>query len=47
VGLSTENRYYRLCFDLAQKGAENKMILDRLFELFKVGVVSKHYHDNI
>ena len=23
------------------------MILDRLFELFKVGVVSRHYHDNI
>ena len=23
------------------------MVLDRLFELFKVGIINRHYHDNI
>ena len=51
VGFSSlreENRYYRLCFDLTQKGVDNKkVVLDRLFELFKVGIINRHYHDNI
>ena len=34
-------------FDLAQKGANNKeIVLDKFVELFKVGAVYKHYHDN-
>lgn len=43
-----ENNKYNLLFDLAQKGADNKeMVLDKLVELFKVGVVYPHYHTNI
>lgn len=39
---------YTLLFDLAQKGAENKeIVLYKLIKLFRVGVVNKHYHDNI
>jgi len=39
---------YNLLFDLAQKGAENKeLVLDKFIQLFRVGVVNKHYHDNI
>jgi hypothetical protein len=38
---------FRILFDLAQKGEENKnMILDKLPLLFGVGVVNKHYHEN-
>lgn len=38
---------HTLLFDLAQKGAENKeIVLDKLVQLFRVGVVNKHYHDN-
>lgn len=48
AGFSLRNNTYRLLFDLAQKGTDSKeIVLDKLFQLFKVGVVSKHYHDNI
>jgi hypothetical protein len=39
---------FRILFDLAQKGKENKtMILDKLPKLLGVGVVNKHYHKEI
>ena len=48
VGFSLKTNSYALCFDLAQKGKDSKeIVLDKLFQLFKVGKVSKHYHDNI
>lgn len=48
TGFSLNNNSYRLSFDLAQKGADSKkIILDKLAQLFKVGRVYKHYHDNI
>ena len=48
VGFSLTTNSYALCFDLAQKGKDSKeIVLDKLFQLFKVGKVSKHYHDNI
>ena len=48
VGFSLTTNSYALSFDLAQKGKESKeIVLDKLFQLFKVGKVSKHYHDNI
>ncbi len=37
---------FRILFDLAQKGEENKnIILEKLPLLFGVGVLNKHYHD--
>ena len=48
VSFYLENNKYNLLFDLAQKGADNKeIVLDKLVELFKVGVVYPHYHTNI
>ena len=48
VSLSLKDNGYTLLFDLAQKGADNKeIVLDKLVELFKVGVVYRHYHENI
>jgi hypothetical protein len=48
VSLSLKDNNYTLLFDLAQKGADNKeIVLDKLVELFKVGVVYRHYHENI
>lgn len=48
VGFSLTTNSYNLCFDLAQKGKDSKeIVLDKLFQLFKVGKVSKHYHENI
>jgi len=48
VGISLSKNSYRLSFDLAQKGIDNKkIVLDKLVQLFKVGTVCKHYHDNI
>jgi len=48
VGFSLTTNSYALCFDLAQKGKDSKeILLDKLFQLFKVGKVSKHYHENI
>jgi hypothetical protein len=48
VSFSLKNNSYRFLFDLAQKGAESKQIvLEKLVQLFKVGVVNKHYHDNV
>lgn len=47
TGFSLNNNKYHLLFDLAQKGANNKeIVLDKFVELFKVGAVYKHYHDN-
>jgi LAGLIDADG endonuclease len=48
VGFSlNKNNSYSICFDLAQRGADNKeIVLDKLVKLFKVGKVNKHYHDN-
>lgn len=47
VGFSSNNNSYRLLFDLAQKGTENKeIVLDKLIKLFEVGTVSKHYQKN-
>jgi hypothetical protein len=47
VGFSLTKNSYSLSFDLNQKGAENKeIVLDKLVQLFKVGKVYKHYHDN-
>ena len=38
---------FKILFDIAQKGEENKMmLLDKLSLLFGVGKVYKHYHDN-
>jgi hypothetical protein len=48
VGFSLDNNSYHLAFDLAQKGADSReIVLDKLSQLFKVGKVYKHYHDNI
>lgn len=48
VGFSLTTNSYALSFDLAQKGRESKeIVLDNFFQLFKVGKVSKHYHENI
>ena len=45
--IKNSNNSFRILFDLAQKGEENKkMILDKLPLLFGVGVVNKHYHEN-
>lgn len=42
------NKLLFLLFDLAQKGADNKeIVLNKLAQLFKVGKVSRHYHENI
>ena len=47
VGFSLKNNKYMLVFDLAQKGADSKkIVLDKLIQLFKVGSVNRHYHDN-
>lgn len=47
AGFSLKNNSYRLEFNLAQKGANSKeIVLDKLVELFKVGSVSRHYHEN-
>jgi hypothetical protein len=41
-----DNGYYKILFDLAQKGSENKkFILDKLVSLFEVGAVYKHYQE--
>lgn len=43
----TKNGSYKILFDLSQKGPINKiLLLERLAELFKVGKVYKHYHEN-
>ena len=48
VGFSLKNSSYALVFDITQKGAENKeMVLEKLRLLLGIGVVYKHYHDNI
>lgn len=48
VSFKLQNNGYRILFDLAQKGIENKeIILDKLCELFKGGKVYKHYQDKI
>ena len=48
VGFSLKNNSYQLTFDLAQKGEDSKeIVLDKLFQLLKVGKVYKHYHENI
>ena len=39
---------FKLLFDLAQKGTDNKeIVLNKLVQLFKVGVVNKHSVDNV
>ena len=39
---------FRILFDIAQKGEDNKkMILEKLCLLFGVGIVNKHYFENI
>lgn len=48
AGFSLKNNSFRLLFDLAQKGAENKeIVLNNLVKLFKAGVVNKHSADNV
>lgn len=49
VGFSSASpSSYKLVLDLTQKGAENKeVVLEKLKTLFGVGVVNKHYHENI
>ena len=45
--INNSKNSFRILFDLAQKGEDNKkMILDKLPLLFGVGVVNKHYHEN-
>lgn len=48
ASFSSKSNNYQLLFDLAQKGVNSKeIVLDKFVELFKVGRVYKHYHDNI
>ena len=48
VGFSKNNNKFSICFDLAQKGMENKEFLNKLVLLFGVGKVYKHsYGENI
>ena len=48
VSFSKNSNGFNFCFDLAQKGEENKeLILDKLVLLFGVGKVRKHYYENI
>lgn len=48
VSIYLNKNSYLILFDLAQKGADNKeIVLNKLAQLFKVGKVSRHYHDNI
>ena len=48
VRFSNKNKSYSFLFDIAQKGLENKeILLDKLYQLLKVGKVAKHFHDNI
>lgn len=45
--INNSKNSFRILFDLAQKGEDNKkMILDKLPLLFGVGVVNKHYYEN-
>jgi len=46
--VSLKKSPFRIIFDLAQKGKDNKeMILNKLKLLFGVGTVNKHYHEDI
>lgn len=48
VSFSKKSNSYSILFDLAQKGLDDKeLILEKLAELFNVGKVYKHYHDNV
>ena len=48
AGFSSNNNYFQLTFDLAQKGEDSKeIVLDMLPQLFKVGKVSEHHYDSI
>lgn len=45
--INNSKNSFRILFDLAQKGEDNKkMILYKLPLLFGIGVVNKHYHKN-
>ena len=47
VSFPVNNNSYKILFELAQKGEENKkIVLERLVQLFGVGKVYKHYHIN-
>ena len=48
AGFSLKKNSFKLLFDLAQKGIDNKeIVLKKLVQLFKVGVVNKHSVDNV
>ena len=48
AGFSLKKNSFKLLFDLAQKGTDNKeIVLKKLVQLFKVGVVNKHSVDNV
>ena len=47
ASFSLKKKSFRILFDIAQKGEDNKkIVLDKLADLFKFGKVSKHYRDN-
>jgi hypothetical protein len=47
VSFNKNNEGYRILFDIAQKGKDNKIfILDKLPLFFGVGTVNKHYQEN-
>jgi hypothetical protein len=39
--LSLSNKSFAVMFSLAQKGADNKLVLDKFVELFQAGKVSE------
>jgi len=45
VRFATVSNSFTIRFELAQKGAENKLVLDHLVQLFKIGAVYKHKDD--
>lgn len=46
ASISSLNRSFKICFDIAQNDLLNKQVLDDIYSLFKVGKVYKHSSPN-